>query len=292
MGKGQIRLSVITTVYNREQYLAECIESVLSSSFKDFEYIIVDDCSTDKSLEIAQKYASEDKRIKLYKNSANLREFANRNLAASYASGDYLKYIDSDDKVYWYTLEVMINAMEHLPEAAFGLSHYCIDPPQPQPFLFDPKEAYREHYLKRGFLHYGPSLSIIKRKAFEKVGGFQTKPLISDMAFWLKLAKTESAVCLPPGLVWWRRHEGQEYSQVADFVLPMIDQYKLNLAMLIADDCPLQDLQERAIKRLKHSYARKIWSRLLRGNLKDAMTLLNKGDLNVFEVFGGLRPYT
>ncbi len=286
------RLSVITTVFNREKYLSECVESVLHSSFSDFEYIIVDDCSTDNSYQIALNFANQDNRIKLYKNSTNLGEFGNRNLAASYAKGEFIKFVDSDDLIYWYTLEVMVKAMQKYPQAAFGLSHYSIDPPKPQPFLLSSKEAYGEHYLKRGFLHYGPSLSIIRREVFEELGGFETKPLISDMAFWLKLGKHQSAVCLPPGLVWWRRHEDQEYAQVLDFVIPMIDQFKLNLAMLIEDDCPLGNDRDRAIKRLKHSYARKIWSRLFRGKYKDAITLINKGDLNLFEIFTGLRPYT
>jgi glycosyltransferase involved in cell wall biosynthesis len=58
-------VSVLLTVYNRERYLAESIDSVLAQSFADFELIVVDDCSTDRSLEIAREYERRDKRIRV-----------------------------------------------------------------------------------------------------------------------------------------------------------------------------------------------------------------------------------
>src|SRR5687768_8103613 len=100
------------TVFNRENYLKEAIESVLDSTFTNFELIIVDDCSTDNSVAIAKKYAANDQRIRVYVNEQNLGDYPNRNKAAGYATGKYLKYVDSDDKIFPHTLEVMINGME------------------------------------------------------------------------------------------------------------------------------------------------------------------------------------
>ena len=57
-------VSVLMTAYNREKYIAEAIESVLASTYKNFELIIVDDCSKDKTVEIARRYAKKDQRIK------------------------------------------------------------------------------------------------------------------------------------------------------------------------------------------------------------------------------------
>src|SRR5665647_2829415 len=93
-------VSVLMTAYNREKYNEEAIESVLTSSYNNWELIIVDDCSKDSTVDIAEKYARLDKRVHVYKNERNLGQFGNRNKAASYAKGVYLKYVDSDDIIY------------------------------------------------------------------------------------------------------------------------------------------------------------------------------------------------
>ncbi|HEV2714429.1 MAG TPA: glycosyltransferase family A protein, partial [Terriglobales bacterium] len=92
-------VSVLMTAYNREKYIAEAIESVLASNFKDFELIIVDDCSKDRTAEIARRYTS-DSRVQVHVNEKNLGDYPNRNRAASLARGKYLKYLDSDDVIY------------------------------------------------------------------------------------------------------------------------------------------------------------------------------------------------
>lgn len=87
-------VSILMTAYNREKYIAEAIESVLASTYTNFELIIVDDCSADRTLEIAKSYEEKDKRIKIYINEKNLGDYPNRNKAASLAKGVYLKYLE------------------------------------------------------------------------------------------------------------------------------------------------------------------------------------------------------
>ena len=110
-------VSVLMTTYNREKYLAIAVESVLASTYENFELIIVDDQSKDKSYEIALSYAQKDKRVKVFKNEKNLGDYPNRNKAASLANGKYLKYVDADDMIYPTGLEVMVSGMEKFPEA-------------------------------------------------------------------------------------------------------------------------------------------------------------------------------
>src|ERR1044072_333802 len=101
-------VSVLTTAYNREKNIGQSIESVLASTLTDFELIIVDDGSKDRTVEIEKKYAQIDARVKVYVNEKNLGDYPNRNKAANYAKGKYLKYVDSDDVIYEHTLEVMV----------------------------------------------------------------------------------------------------------------------------------------------------------------------------------------
>ena len=69
--------------------------------------IIVDDVSQDDTYSVAMRYAEQDSRISVYKNDTNLGDYPNRNMAASYAKGKYLKYLDADDKLYPYGLEII-----------------------------------------------------------------------------------------------------------------------------------------------------------------------------------------
>lgn len=90
-------ISIITPCYNSEKYIAETIESVISQVYKNWEMLIVDDCSTDKSLEIASFYAKKESRIKIFKNSKNQGACYSRNFAIKMAQGEYIAFIDSDD---------------------------------------------------------------------------------------------------------------------------------------------------------------------------------------------------
>jgi len=94
-----IKISIIMPVHNAEKLVWETIESILNQTYKDFEFVIVDDCSTDNSYEICQKYTQQDKRIKLYKNEKNLWVVKTRNklLKLVDKKSQYIAIIDSDD---------------------------------------------------------------------------------------------------------------------------------------------------------------------------------------------------
>jgi glycosyltransferase involved in cell wall biosynthesis len=182
------KVSILTTVYNRDKYLAACIDSVLASSYQDWELIIVDDVSSDGSVSIARAYEQKDARIKVYVNQTNLGDYPNRNKAASYAKGKYLKYLDADDIIYPHGLEVMVHTMEQFPEAGLGISQKVVEDVKPYPFLMDPKETFTREFLKRGVLGLGPTGTIVRRDAFEKLGGFTGTRYIGDTELWYKIA--------------------------------------------------------------------------------------------------------
>lgn len=84
-------------VYNAEKYVSEAIESILNQTYADFEFIIIDDCSTDTSYQILQKYSAMDKRIKLLKNSQNSKLPKTLNKGISESIGKYIARMDADD---------------------------------------------------------------------------------------------------------------------------------------------------------------------------------------------------
>lgn len=133
-------VSVVTPVYNGEQYLSACIESVLAQSFSDWEYVIVDNCSSDGSRSIAESYA-KDKRVRVYHNNEVLPVIANFNRAASLVSPEarYLKFVCADDLLFRDCLEMMVDLAESKPTVRLvgsykihGQDPVCEGPPFPQ----------------------------------------------------------------------------------------------------------------------------------------------------------------
>lgn len=232
-------VSVLMTAYNREKYIAEAIESVLASTFTDFELIIVDDCSNDRTVEIAKSYAAGDPRVSVHVNEKNLGDYANRNKAATYARGRYLKYVDSDDVLYSHCLVVMVSMMDVYPEAGYGLSCSRLQD-KPFPILKSPREAYRTNYFLEGLFSASPLSAIIKKSIFAKVGGFPEIRMAGDFAMWHLLSQSHSVVLMPAGLAWYRVHEKQEMVKTRKHPFEYELLYnKVAIDALASKKCPL-----------------------------------------------------
>ena len=232
-------ISVLMTAYNRQKFIGAAIESVLASTYTNFELLVLDDCSTDDTVLIAKKYALNDARIKVYVNDKNLGQFKNRNKAAFLAKGAYLKYVDSDDLIYPHSLGVMVDAMLKFPDAGLGFCHTIGESDQPFPYLIDSIEAYRKHYFESGLLYTGPIGLIIKTEAFKKVNGFEEFGMPSDNHFSLKIAASYRVVAMPRDLFWWRNHkEGRAFDDSTS-LKNIFDHYNFNRDVLQSDNCPL-----------------------------------------------------
>lgn len=109
-------ISVVMPVYNAEKYVAEAIESILNQTYGNFEFIIIDDCSTDSSYEILQSYAAKYPRIKLFKNEVNSKLPKTLNFGISQAIGKYIARMDADDISLPARFAKQIEFMESHPE--------------------------------------------------------------------------------------------------------------------------------------------------------------------------------
>lgn len=105
-------LSIIIANYNGEQYLPTCLNSVLHSTYSNFELLITDDGSTDKSIEIINGYLNTDQRIKLIRNQDNLGASASRNRAIKIAKGELLLFLDNDTEVAPSAIEKLVNTLQ------------------------------------------------------------------------------------------------------------------------------------------------------------------------------------
>jgi glycosyltransferase involved in cell wall biosynthesis len=113
-------VSVVTPVYNGERYLAECIESVLRQTYRNFEYIIVDNCSTDGTAAIIERYARTDRRIRVYRNEELLDVISNHNKAFRLISHDakYCKVVSGDDWIFPECIDSMVCLAEDSPSVS------------------------------------------------------------------------------------------------------------------------------------------------------------------------------
>ncbi|SIS38176.1 Glycosyltransferase involved in cell wall bisynthesis [Zobellia uliginosa] len=105
-------VSIITPVYNSEKYITHCIESVLAQTYGNWEHILVDDCSTDKSIAIISEYAKNDTRIRLLQLESNSGAGIARNTAIEAAKGRYIAFLDSDDAWLPQKLKTQVSFMQ------------------------------------------------------------------------------------------------------------------------------------------------------------------------------------
>ena len=106
------KISVIIPVYNSEKYLERCINSILSQTFKKFECLLIDDCSTDNSLEICNRFKESDSRIKVYHNRCNEGTALTKKIGVFQAAAEYIIFVDNDDWIEPVMLEELYAKMK------------------------------------------------------------------------------------------------------------------------------------------------------------------------------------
>ena len=259
-------VSVLLTVYNRERCLAESIESVLAQTFGDFELIVVDDHSSDGSVDIARQYERLDRRIRVVTNDRNYGQFPNRNRAASFATAPFLKFHDSDDVMYPHCLAVMLPPVQAESRAGFGLSGDRSWPGCAVPRLLTPRQAYQREFLGFGLFMYGPACALFRSEVFRQLGGFDDYGTPSDTIFWMRAAARHPVLLLPGDLFYYRVHPDQllrapgaarAYASVAGHAW----------RSLSAPDCPLSENERRMARRnLAGTTAKSIWNAVRSGD--------------------------
>ena len=261
-------VSVLITAYNREKYIAEAIESVLGQTCDDFELIIVDDCSKDRTVEVSRRYTS-DPRVRLHVNERNLGQFPNRNRAATFAKGKYIKYVDSDDVIYPHCLQVMVSCMERFPGAGIGLS----EPFREDvilPFKMDPVTAWREDLLGSGLFTKAPGSTIMLRSAFEKCAGFrEVGAATEDTLFLYKICAHFPTVLLPHGLHFYRLHPHQEVPGGLTVDRILEERMACLPELILSSQCPLPPAEQQlAYGNIVGPFLRYCFCLVLRGNFR------------------------
>ncbi|MBD3305804.1 glycosyltransferase [candidate division KSB3 bacterium] len=204
-------ISVLMSVYNGERYLSEAVESILRQTFSDFEYIIFDDGSTDRSWDILTKYAGQDQRIRLFRNATNLGLTKTLNKGLTLARGTYIARQDADDISLSERFAQQVAYMEAHPSVALvstgvqyiheHASQQWVDMPPHDPLM-----------LRWLLLFWNPikhSTVLWRRELVtSRVGHYNPSFVYAqDYDLWVRMAEHLSIATLPLVLVTMRWHD-------------------------------------------------------------------------------------
>ena len=184
------KVSIITPMYNVDKYLSSCIFSVLNQKYKNWELILVDDCSNDNTVYLAEFFVKLDSRIQLVRNNVNSGVAFSRNKAIETSSGDYIAFLDSDDIWLSNKLSSQISVLDN---TSFNISHASY-------FRFNSNGIIKEKKAKKiinlndmlkenkiGNLTGVYNVNKLGKKYFDNIGH-------EDYLFWLKLMEENDSI--------------------------------------------------------------------------------------------------
>jgi len=213
-------ISIILPAYNVADHIERCLNSCLSQSFDNFEVIVVDDCGTDKSIEISNSFASKDSRIKIIQHKKNLGTYHARKTGTYCAKGSFILYLDPDDELAenaLTTFSEIINKHPDLDLLLFNFKYipsikvWNIKPTVPCGVF---KEKIPQKVLKEKKLTYGTSGKLYSKEAIIK--GFDCLSVAEDvrlvygedaLIFTAALLNTNYAIGISDSLYLYHRNE-------------------------------------------------------------------------------------
>lgn len=219
-------VSIIMAAYNGATYLDAAIESALCQTYSKVELIIVDDCSSDDSGKIIERYLS-DARVTCVRNEQNVGVAASRNRALTLSKGDFITFLDQDDIWLPHKLELQVAAIQAHPEVGLLHAHYARIDPQgtllpayrdlPAERFDNPvapvnvRDVFGEIFVSNDIQ---PLTTMIPRNVIEAVGPFDpTLPGVDDYELWLRIALHYPIGHLQTIVGYWRAHPGQQSNQ-------------------------------------------------------------------------------
>ena len=204
-------VSIVVNCHNSEKFVEECINSIIQQSYKNFEIIVWDNNSTDRTKEIISQLSITEKRIKFYKGESFLTLGSARNHALLKCSGDWIAFLDSDDLWDYNFLSDQISALKNIKNEFFGFGHVTIFNSKELPLIRN-KNIERSvsvksnifHSLLRGNFIYFSSL-VISRSALTYVEKFNDL-LVQAEDYELLLRLTQKYQALQTGHAYYRIH--------------------------------------------------------------------------------------
>jgi glycosyltransferase involved in cell wall biosynthesis len=215
-----MRFSILMPVYNRERYVRQAVDSVLSQSFTDYELFAIDDGSKDGSAEILRSYGNKIKFLQ----QANQGPEAARNKAAALARGEYLVFLDSDDFFFPFALETFDKVIRYFHNPPLVLGAYSFDQSQASVPAPTPIETFKFENFGSKTRAVGTSCIIVRKSVFDAVGGQRKDTTATtwdadDTNLLLKLSSYSPCIVITrPATTWYRLHAGNSIKNLTGVV--------------------------------------------------------------------------
>ena len=200
------QISVVTSVYNGEAFIKECVDSILSQTFEDFEYIILNNGSTDSTAEILAQY--KDPRLRIIQQE-NIGIVNSLNKGTSLCRSDLIAHLDADDFVYPSWLEKHFYYMSRNQDVVISSSRFeelFKGQLYPQSFTF----LENDFDIRQSLCFFNPiphSFTIIRKSTLQKLGGYSPKlTIVHDYDLWVRLLEEGKAHNLDEILGVYRVH--------------------------------------------------------------------------------------
>jgi glycosyltransferase involved in cell wall biosynthesis len=207
----QRTLSVLMSVYNGEAFLAEAVESILNQTFRDFEFLIIDDGSTDASSRILEEYAKKDGRIRVLRQE-NKGRVASLNTGLRAAEGEYIARMDADDVALPKRLELQVEFLKHNPEVGLLGGAFEVMNTNGQ-ILRTVQPPGQDAEIRSTLLDYNPLCHptvMMKKETALAVDGYREMLKESeDYDLWLKMSERSILANLSEPMVRYRIHANQ-----------------------------------------------------------------------------------
>jgi glycosyltransferase involved in cell wall biosynthesis len=283
-------VSVGIPTYNGAKYLRESVESVLAQTFRDFELVLIDDLSSDKTWIIAEEYARKDPRVSAVRNNGRLGLAANFNRCIESTKGRYICVWHQDDVMMPQNIEYKVALLEANPQVGFVHSNVLMIDDQGQVLSehweLDSRQGYvcagREFFLKmiQPGKNYVCCPSVLaRRECYDKLGYFRKELFFTcDWEMWMRLSLYYDVGCLGAPLIHFRRHTGSESYRIEGTIAEIEQE-------LLAKHLVLVDHGKRVPHAAKHE--ENIVVGLARGQLVQARRAFSEG--RVEEAWSRLR---
>ncbi|MBX3119649.1 MAG: glycosyltransferase [Fimbriimonadaceae bacterium] len=244
----QPKISIVVPSYNHAPYIPQCVESVLAQTMPDWEMIVVDDGSTDDSMEVWKSF--DDARIKLFQNDSNLGTYGNQNRGVSLASTDLIAILNSDD--FWEPnkLALQLEALDRNPGAPLCYTHGWLAPnTNPLERKRDQHEDWpitEEQELFPWLLESNRVLasSVVFRKPFAKFD-----PGLRYSGDWMALlaaSNHHTVAFVPEKLTYWRIHPTNSFSLAES---ASVEEIRIRQGLLMGADRWIDGRWDRAVVR-------------------------------------------
>ena len=277
------KVSILMTAYNREKFIGEAIQSVISQTYKNIELIILDDCSNDNTVKIIEKFKILDERVFLHINDVNLGDYPNRNKAASFANGEFIVFVDSDDTIEKNAIEYLLHSFQKFPDSLHSSIYFGHDFKDPR--LIDSSSAIRDHFFRNNTLAGGPGARCFKRVFYEQMKGYPEKyGPANDMYFNIHTTSVAPILMLPYNYLNYRRHEGQEQNNAFAY---LYNGYNYLNDLLMLPDLPLSGSEKNILYlgNKRRFIVNSIRFLIQKKSLKDYFTVIKKANFAIKDIF-------